>query len=82
LTDGNANIADLSDENRPTKLSEKYSELYDNQWTDAFTYLSSIKKGGEEELCSILVHAFCVSIECVEALVEGVLFILICLECI
>ncbi|XP_060566867.1 uncharacterized protein LOC132725704 [Ruditapes philippinarum] len=60
LTDGNANIADLSDENRPTKLSEKYSELYDNQWTDAFTYLSSIKERGEEELCSILVNAFCV----------------------
>lgn len=32
----NPNIADLSDENRPTKLSEKYSELYDNEWTDAY----------------------------------------------
>ncbi|XP_052795699.1 myosin-10-like [Mya arenaria] len=32
----NPNIADLGDPNRPTKLAEKFSELYDNQWTDAF----------------------------------------------
>ncbi|XP_052794314.1 uncharacterized protein LOC128227638 isoform X1 [Mya arenaria] len=36
LNDGNPDIADLSDKNRPTKLGERYSELYDNQWTDAF----------------------------------------------
>lgn len=36
LADDNPNITDLSDINRPTKLSEKYSELYDNEWTDAF----------------------------------------------
>ncbi|XP_053398658.1 uncharacterized protein LOC128556865 [Mercenaria mercenaria] len=36
LTDNNPNIADLSDPNRPTKIGEQYSELYDNQWTDAF----------------------------------------------
>ncbi|XP_060605289.1 uncharacterized protein LOC132757860 isoform X2 [Ruditapes philippinarum] len=59
LTGGYANIADLSDVNRPTKLSEKYTELYDNQWRDAFTYLSSNEKKGEEEICSLLVHAFC-----------------------
>ncbi|XP_052795701.1 synaptonemal complex protein 1-like isoform X2 [Mya arenaria] len=32
----NPNIADLGDPNRPTKLAEIFSELYDNQWTDAF----------------------------------------------
>ncbi|XP_052263646.1 uncharacterized protein LOC127866855 isoform X3 [Dreissena polymorpha] len=32
----NNKSADLSDQNRPTKLAEKFSELYDNQWTDAF----------------------------------------------
>ena len=32
----NPNIADLSDNNRPTKLAEKYSELYDNEWTNAY----------------------------------------------
>ncbi|KAK3593597.1 hypothetical protein CHS0354_018693 [Potamilus streckersoni] len=36
LRDNNPNIADLSDPNRPTKLSEQFSELYDNEWTDAF----------------------------------------------
>ncbi|XP_052263568.1 uncharacterized protein LOC127866794 isoform X4 [Dreissena polymorpha] len=36
LTHNNPNIADLSDPNRPTKLSEAFSELYDNEWTDAF----------------------------------------------
>ncbi|XP_052811945.1 trichohyalin-like isoform X2 [Mya arenaria] len=36
LSDDNPNITDLSDENRPTKLAEKYSELYDNEWTDAY----------------------------------------------
>ncbi|KAL4229695.1 hypothetical protein ACF0H5_010083 [Mactra antiquata] len=35
----NPNIADLSDENRPTKVAEKYSELYDNEWTEAYEAL-------------------------------------------
>ncbi|WAQ99469.1 hypothetical protein MAR_023842 [Mya arenaria] len=43
LTKDNPNIADLSDRNRPTKLGEIYSELYDNEWTDAFEGLT---KGG------------------------------------
>ncbi|XP_053400604.1 uncharacterized protein LOC128557337 [Mercenaria mercenaria] len=42
LTDNNPNIADLSDLNRPTKLAEKYAELYDNEWTDAFSYLETL----------------------------------------
>lgn len=37
----NPNIADLSDENRPTKIAEKMSELYDNQWTDAYDALQN-----------------------------------------
>ena len=36
LTHDNPNIADLSDKNRPTKLAEAFSELYDNEWTDAY----------------------------------------------
>ena len=39
LRDNNAAIADLSDENRPINLGEKFSELYDNQWTDAMENL-------------------------------------------
>ena len=34
LKDNNPAIADLSDQNRPSKMSERYSELYDNEWTD------------------------------------------------
>ncbi|KAK3099943.1 hypothetical protein FSP39_012232 [Pinctada imbricata] len=40
LIDGNPNISDLSDTNRPIKIGEKLSELYDNQWTDAFEELT------------------------------------------
>lgn len=47
LTDGNPNIANLSDEKRPTKLAEEYSELYDNAWSDAF---ESISKGHESKM--------------------------------
>ncbi|XP_052811948.1 uncharacterized protein MCAP_0864-like [Mya arenaria] len=32
----NPHIAELSDESRPTKLAETYSEIYDNEWTDAY----------------------------------------------
>lgn len=61
LTDGNPNIADLSDKNRPTKLAEMYSELYDNEWTNAYELLT---KDGEteENACSILVKTLCVSV--------------------
>jgi len=51
LTDNNPNIADLSDKNRPTKLSERFSELYDNQWTDAF---ENIDNGDEVETIRVL----------------------------
>lgn len=43
LTDNNPNIADLSDMNRPTKLAEQFSELYDNEWTNAFGVLMKIR---------------------------------------
>ena len=41
LASGNENVVDLSNENRPVKLGERYSELYDNEWTDAFEVLTS-----------------------------------------
>ncbi|KAK3602823.1 hypothetical protein CHS0354_026374 [Potamilus streckersoni] len=37
---GNPSITDLSDQNRPSKLGEMYSELYDNEWTNAFKVLT------------------------------------------
>ncbi|XP_033743556.1 uncharacterized protein LOC117329638 [Pecten maximus] len=36
VTQGNPNIADLSDKNRPTKIGEKFGELYDNEWSEAY----------------------------------------------
>ncbi|XP_053382816.1 golgin subfamily A member 6-like protein 26 [Mercenaria mercenaria] len=55
LTDNNPNIADLSDKNRPTKLSERYAELYDNQWTDAFDILEK-RFHTEENAIAALLH--------------------------
>ena len=34
--DNNPAITNLNDRNRPTKLGELHSEIYDNEWTDAF----------------------------------------------
>ena len=53
LTDNNPNIADLSDKNRPTKLAERYQEIYDNEWTDAFETLDTVYND-EEKTISIL----------------------------
>ncbi|XP_033731598.1 uncharacterized protein LOC117321241 [Pecten maximus] len=47
LTDNNPAIADLSDPNRAMKIGEKYSELYDNEWTDALDILCA--DGSNEE---------------------------------
>ncbi|XP_052796044.1 uncharacterized protein LOC128228650 isoform X2 [Mya arenaria] len=47
LTLDNPNITDLSESNRPTKLGEMYSELYDNEWTDAFE--SMTEDGGYKD---------------------------------
>ena len=33
---------DLNDKNRPTKLSERYTLLYDDKWTNAFEELQEI----------------------------------------
>ncbi|XP_060065899.1 uncharacterized protein LOC132546205 [Ylistrum balloti] len=40
LTDGNPNITDLNDPNRPMNLGERFRELNDNEWTDAFLLLT------------------------------------------
>uniref|UniRef100_A0A8W8KVZ5 Mitochondria-eating protein C-terminal domain-containing protein n=1 Tax=Magallana gigas TaxID=29159 RepID=A0A8W8KVZ5_MAGGI len=40
--DQNPEITDLSDPNRPLKLAEKVSELYDNEWTNAMENLENI----------------------------------------
>ena len=53
VTMDNPNVVDLSDSNRPAKLGEQLSDLYDNEWTDAF---ESLDAGGytEEEAIETL----------------------------
>ncbi|XP_045204733.2 uncharacterized protein LOC123557362 isoform X2 [Mercenaria mercenaria] len=64
LTDDNPNIADLSDMNRPTKLSEQFSELHDNEWTDAIGALTKTEKGNkpEGEACKLLLDVLTVEV--------------------
>ena len=59
LTDGNAAIADLSDSNRPNKIGDRYGELYDNQWTDAYEIFS--KEYDEKKTVAKLIQILVVS---------------------
>ncbi|KAK3580471.1 hypothetical protein CHS0354_035515, partial [Potamilus streckersoni] len=53
-THGDPNGADLSDPNRPDKLVEQFSELYDNQWTDSFQVLCERLGLSDEDAIQIL----------------------------
>ena len=61
LTINNPSIADLSDPLRPTKLVEMMSELYDDEWTDAFTALKALGKDDKKSV-KILLDTFLVCI--------------------
>lgn len=63
LTDGNPAITDLSDTNRPTRIAEKFSELYDNEWTDAFEALTSQYHMSEREAVDTLLRILKVSVQ-------------------
>ena len=59
LRDGNPNVVDLSDQNRPNKLGEQFSELYDNQWTnayDAIEHFFVMDTKDESEIIRILLN--------------------------
>ena len=60
LRDNNPNIVDLSDQCRPTKLAEMFTELYDNEWTDAFSFLEETLE--EEQSIVVLRDIFMVSL--------------------
>ncbi|XP_060083384.1 uncharacterized protein LOC132562644 [Ylistrum balloti] len=49
VTQGNPNIADLSDKNRPTKIGEKFGELYDYEWSEAFESFKVLLKIENED---------------------------------
>lgn len=40
LTTNKSDIKDLNDDNRPTKLAEKFGQLYDDAWTDSIEELT------------------------------------------
>lgn len=44
LRENNPVTVDLSDINRPTNLADRFSELYDNEWTKALDDLNSVKE--------------------------------------
>lgn len=69
LTEGNPNIADLSDKNRPTNLAEHFSELYDNEWTDALEEMTDTESKSEEEGIKILFDIVKVMISGLDVLV-------------
>ncbi|KAL3878226.1 hypothetical protein ACJMK2_030593 [Sinanodonta woodiana] len=54
MSEGNPNITDLSDQNRPSKLGERYSELYDNEWTNAFEVLTDNFGKNDKEAIDVL----------------------------
>lgn len=56
LRDGNPNVVDLNDPNRPVKIAEQFSELYDNQWTEAFEVINDFfeKSRHERDIIRIL----------------------------
>lgn len=39
---------DLNDTNRPTNLADRFSELYDNEWTKALDDLNKVKEEHED----------------------------------
>ncbi|KAJ8298490.1 hypothetical protein KUTeg_025021 [Tegillarca granosa] len=50
LSENNPSITDLSDPNRPIKIAEQFSELYDNEWTDA---LELLQNSGQDERSAV-----------------------------
>ena len=65
LRDNNPAITDLSFPNRPMKIGEQFSGVYENEWTDAFLSLNDMKSDSacinEEEAIAILLKILRVS---------------------
>ena len=52
---GDRDIIELSDPNRPMEIAEKFTELYDNDWTDSMEALEDLKIS-EKKCVEILLH--------------------------
>lgn len=48
LTENHPMTVDVSDTNRPTNLADRFSELYDNEWTKALDDLNKVKEEHED----------------------------------
>ncbi|CAG2249022.1 unnamed protein product [Mytilus edulis] len=64
LVAGNSSIADLGDKYRPTRIAELYSELYDNEWTEAVDTLLNGNRWPED---MIIRHLFIILQGCYKA---------------
>ncbi|KAJ8297671.1 hypothetical protein KUTeg_024202 [Tegillarca granosa] len=65
LTEDNPGISDLSDTYRPLKIAEMFSELYDNEWTDALSIqISEMQKSEEDAIQNLLEILQQISILC------------------
>lgn len=62
LSDGNPSVANLSDPFRPEKMAEKFSQLYDDEWTSAFEVLTSMFSMDEKMAADCLLNVAKVSI--------------------
>ncbi|PJE80133.1 hypothetical protein CI610_00899 [invertebrate metagenome] len=56
LRDNNPAIADLSDPNRPLNIAEKFSGLYDDEWTDVLTAMEN--QYGDRRVIDMLKNDF------------------------
>lgn len=58
----NPMLVDLSDTNRPTNLADRFSELYDNEWTQALEDLNTVRQDDEVGNVNLLADILEVSI--------------------
>lgn len=63
LRDKNPAITNLNDPNRPLKIGEQYNEVYENEWTDAYSTMLDQESLTltEKEIISILLDILRVS---------------------
>ena len=62
MMENNPQIADLNDANRPQKLADVLGNIYDNEWTEAYTYLLDVEKMTDRKSVEILLDILQVSI--------------------
>ena len=57
----NQEFIDFTDENKASSMGERYLQLYDNEWNDAFTELSRGHNMAEREVIQTLLDILTVS---------------------